>query len=44
MPSNPFSTVIDWTFLNEPAWRWAIFLAGATGFLFVWNEVLDLMK
>jgi hypothetical protein len=41
---NPFSTVVDWTFLNEPAWRWALFGVGVMGFLFVWREVLDLMK
>jgi hypothetical protein len=41
---NLFSGVVDWTFLNEPAWRWAVFFVGASMFIYVWNDVLSLMK
>lgn len=38
------NTVVNWQFLQEPAWRWAIFFAGSSAFLMVWNDVLSLMK
>lgn len=38
------SNVTNWPFLNEPAYRWVIFFVGASAFLFVWNDVLSLMK
>jgi hypothetical protein len=36
--------IVDWTFLNEPAWRWAVFFIGAGFFIAAWDGVLDLMK
>jgi len=36
--------VTNWEFLNEPAYRWVIFFIGASFFLWVWNDVLSLMK
>lgn len=39
-----WNSAVNWPFLNEPAYRWAIFFVGASLFLFVWNDVLGLMK
>ena len=41
---NFASGVVNWDFLNEPAWRWAVFFVGASIFVMVWNDVLGLMK
>jgi len=41
---NVVSTAINWEFLNEPAYRWVMFFVGASAFLYVWNDVLSLMK
>ena len=38
------NSAIDWTFLNEPLYRWAIFGVAVMGFLYAWTGVLDLMK
>lgn len=38
------SSVTQWQFLQEPAYRWAIFFVGSSLFLMVWNDVLGLMK
>jgi hypothetical protein len=38
-----FSQGVDWTFLQEPLWRWAVFFVAASGFLYVWHGVIALM-
>ena len=38
------NTAIDWTFLDEPLYRWAIFFAAVGGMFFAWHGVLDLMR
>jgi hypothetical protein len=38
------SQITNWEFLNEPAYRWAIFFVGSSLFIMVWNDVLGLMK
>lgn len=32
--------VVSWTFLQEPAWRWAIFIVMLTLFGVAWRETL----
>lgn len=32
--------VVSWTFLDEPAYRWAMFVVMLTIFIGAWNEVL----
>ena len=36
--------VVDWPFLQEPLWRWAIFVGVMLGFLYAWNGVIEFMK
>jgi hypothetical protein len=38
------SAIYDWQFLNEPLYRWFIFLIALSGMLFAWNGILSLMK
>jgi len=38
--SNPF----DWPFLQEPLWRWFIFIIALTLFTITWNGVLEFMR
>lgn len=38
------TNVIDWQFLNEPLYRWAIFFLACGAMLFAWNGVINLMK
>jgi hypothetical protein len=37
---NPF----EWEFLNEPIWRWFIFLVVLSIFIAVWNGVLRFIE
>jgi len=32
--------VVSWEFLDEPAWRWALFFIMVSIYLGVWREVL----
>lgn len=32
--------VVSWTFLDEPAWRWAVFFVMITLFGVAWRDVL----
>jgi hypothetical protein len=41
---NPIDSIVNWQFLDEPAYRWAIFAVGSCFFLGAWRGVLDLMK
>lgn len=36
--------VADWPFLQEPLWRWFIFVGAILGMLYGWSGVIDLMK
>jgi hypothetical protein len=38
------STIVGWQFLNEPLWRWFIFLFALGAMGFAWKEILGLMK
>lgn len=42
--SGTFNNIVNWEFLNEPAYRWAIFFVGASLFIGAWDHVLGLMK
>lgn len=37
---NPFA----WSFLDEPLWRWAVFVIALGLILHAWNGVLRLMR
>lgn len=37
---NMLSSIVGWQFLQEPAWRWFIFLGVVLLFLMVWSGVL----
>jgi hypothetical protein len=41
---NPISTVVNWEFLQEPLYRWALFLIALTFIAYGWNGVLTFMK
>lgn len=41
---NLVNTIATWPFLNEPAWRWAVFFIGFSFFLVGWNGILSFMK
>lgn len=36
-----FTNLADWPFLNEPIYRWFVFLIIVILFLHVWNGVMD---
>lgn len=36
-----FSTLTNWTFLNEPLWRWAIFIVAIGFILWAWGGILS---
>ena len=38
-----FDKIIDWPFLNEPMYRWFLFILALSFFAFAWNGVLNLM-
>ncbi len=40
---NAIQNIIEWPFLNEPLYRWAIFLIALSFITFAWNGVLSLM-
>lgn len=35
---------LDSKFLQEPAWKWLVFLVAVMLFLIAWNSVVDYMK
>jgi hypothetical protein len=39
-----FSGVKNWEFLNEPMWRWFIFIIAFTFMLMTWGAILNYMK
>jgi hypothetical protein len=41
---NFFQGLADWPFLNEPLWRWAIFMLAIGLISAGWAGVLDFMK
>lgn len=41
---NPINTVVDWTFLNEPLWRWGLFFMAVMFMSWGWRGILDMMK
>lgn len=40
VPFNP----LQWAFLDEPLWRWLVFLIAINLLLTAWNGVIRLMK
>jgi len=36
--------VTDWEFMNEPVWRWFVFLGALMAMGVVWNGILSFMK
>ncbi len=38
------NTVIDWTFLQEPLWRWTIFFGAMMLIAHAYHGVLDFLK
>jgi hypothetical protein len=42
--TNPISGVINWTFLNEPVWRWFIFMGALLLMNVAWADILDFIK
>jgi hypothetical protein len=41
---NPFSSVTDWSFLNEPLYRWFIFFGALLFIALAWKHILEYMK
>lgn len=39
--SNPVTAAADWTFMDEPLWRWAIFIFALGLILMAWRGVLE---
>lgn len=37
---NVMGGIVNWPFLNEPAWRWFLFVGALLLFLIVWGGVL----
>jgi hypothetical protein len=37
-------SVTNWQFLNEPLYRWAIFIVALSMIIFAYNGILELMK
>ena len=42
--SGAVSSVTGWTFLDEPLYRWAIFIVAISMIMFAYNGILNLMK
>jgi hypothetical protein len=40
---NPLNNVINWEFLDEPLYRWALFFLAVAGMGVAWRGVLELM-
>lgn len=38
--TNPFKTITGWDFLNEPLWRWFLFLFAVIAMLAAWAAIL----
>jgi len=36
--------VTSWEFMNEPLWRWFVFLIAWTLMLWVWGAILSFMR
>lgn len=41
---NPINQVVNWKFLDEPLYRWAIFMGAFAAISYGWRGALDLMK
>lgn len=41
---NQITNVFKWPFMQEPLWRWFMFLVAITLFSAVWANVLKYMK
>jgi succinate dehydrogenase hydrophobic anchor subunit len=39
-----FDQVVGWEFLQEPLWRWALFLLAISALTFAWNGILELFE
>lgn len=39
-----FDQIINWEFLDEPAWRWFIFLGALLLMMWTWRGIVDFMK
>lgn len=38
--TNPFKSITDWPFLQEPLYRWALFIVAITMILWAWRAIL----
>lgn len=38
------SSVTDWSFMNEPLWRWFMFFGAMLAITYSWHGLVDLMK
>lgn len=38
--TNPITAVTGWDFLNEPLWRWALFVLALIFILTAWRAIL----
>lgn len=36
--------VLDWSFMNEPLWRWFMFLGALIAMMTAWRGVIDYIK
>ena len=38
--ANPITTAINWDFLNEPVWRWFLFIGALILIMTAWRAIL----
>lgn len=41
---QPLSGLINWEFMNEPLYRWALFLIAWTFLIAAWNSILKIVQ
>lgn len=42
--ADSVQNLAGWPFLQEPVWRWFIFIGAMLMMMFVWHGILDFMK
>ncbi len=42
--ANPLSTAANWTFLQEPIWRWFVFLGAMLLMNIAWADIVDFIR
>lgn len=43
-PENILSKAVNWEFLNEPIWRWTVFMIAMGGITAAWSGVIRHIK